>query len=49
MPLQSAGSLVDKLKRFKRFALRCEKSAQNFGSFVVFALGLVIVKSDHAA
>jgi hypothetical protein len=25
---------VGKLKRFKRIALRCEKTAQNYGSFV---------------
>jgi transposase len=41
--------LVGKLKRFKRVALRCEKTAQNFGSLVAFALGLIIVKSVHTA
>jgi transposase len=41
--------LVGKLKRFKRVALRCEKTAQNFGSVVAFALGLIIVKSVHTA
>src|SRR5215213_9333578 len=40
--------LVGKLKRFKRVALRCEKTNRNFGSFVAFALGLIIVKSVHA-
>ena len=39
--------LVGKLKRFKRIALRCEKTNRNFGSFVAFALGLIIVKSVH--
>jgi transposase len=39
--------LVGKLKRFKRIALRCEKTAQNYGSIVAFALGLIIVKSVH--
>jgi transposase len=39
--------LVGKLKRFKRIALRCEKTARNFGSFVAFALGLIIIKSVH--
>jgi transposase len=29
---------VGKLKRFKRIALRCEKTAQNYGSFVALAL-----------
>jgi transposase len=33
--------LVGKLKRFKRIALRCEKTNKNFGSFVAFALGLI--------
>ena len=41
--------LVGKLKRFKRVALRCEKTKRNFGSFVAFALGLIIVKSVHTA
>jgi transposase len=39
--------LVGKLKRFKRVALRCEKTSTNYGSFVAFALGLIIVKSVH--
>jgi transposase len=41
--------LVGKLKRFKRIALRCEKTNKNFSSFVAFALGLIIVKSVHTA
>ena len=41
--------LVGKLKRFKRIALRCEKTHKTFGSFVAFALGLIIVKSGHRA
>ena len=41
--------LVGKLKRFKRIALRCEKTDRNFGSFVAFALALIIVKSVHRA
>ena len=41
--------LVGKLKRFKRVALRCEKTAQNYGSFVALALGLILVKSVHTA
>ena len=40
---------VGKLKRFKRVALRCEKTAQNYGSFVALALGLILVKSVHTA
>jgi transposase len=41
--------LVGKLKRFKRVALRCEKTAQNFGSIVALALGFILVKSVHRA
>jgi len=41
--------LVGKLKRFKRIALRCEKTNKNFASFVAFALGLIIVTSVHTA
>ena len=38
-----------KLKRFKRIALRCEKTAQNYASFVAFACGLILVKTVHTA
>ena len=41
--------LVGKLKRFKRVALRCEKTAQNYGSFVALALGFILLKSVHTA
>jgi transposase len=41
--------LVGKLKRFKRVALRCEKTDKNFASIVALALGLIIVKSVHTA
>jgi hypothetical protein len=40
---------VGKLKRFKRIALRCEKTAQNYGSFVALALGFILIKSVHTA
>jgi hypothetical protein len=40
---------VGKLKRFKRIALRCEKKAQNYGSFVALALGFILIKSVHTA
>ena len=39
--------LVGKLKRFEQIALRCEKTARNFGSFVALVLGLILVKSVH--
>ena len=38
---------VGKLKRFKRIALRCEKTACNYGSFVALALGFILIKSVH--
>jgi transposase len=40
---------VGKLKRFKRVALRCEKTAQNYGSVVAFGLTMILVKSVHRA
>jgi transposase len=42
---------IGKLKRFKRVALRCEKSAENYAAIVAFAFacGLVLVKSVHMA
>jgi hypothetical protein len=30
-------------------ALRCEKTAQNYGSFVALALGFILIKSVHTA
>ncbi len=38
---------VGKLKRFKRIALRCEKTAVNFLSLVSFPCDLILVKSVH--
>ncbi|RYY13754.1 MAG: hypothetical protein EON55_09760 [Alphaproteobacteria bacterium] len=38
-----------KLKRFKRIALRCEKTAENYGSLVAFACTGILVKSVHTA
>jgi transposase len=40
---------VGKLKRFKRIALRCEKTARNFRSFVALAAVLILIKSVHTA
>ena len=40
---------IGKLKRFKRIALRCEKTAENYAAFVAFACGLILVKSVHTA
>ena len=41
--------LVGRLKRFKRIALRCEKTARNYRSFVALAFGLILLKSVHTA
>jgi transposase len=41
--------LVGTLKRFKRIALRCQKTAQNYGSFGALALGFILTKSVHRA
>ena len=38
---------VGKLKRFKRVALRCEKTAQNYGSFVALALAFICIIRPH--
>ena len=40
---------VGKLKRFKRSALRCEKTKTNFASFVALAIGFVLVQFSHTA
>jgi transposase len=40
---------VGRLKRFKRVALRCEKTAQNFRSIVAFAASLCLIKFVHTA
>ena len=40
---------VGKLKRFKRVALRCEKTARNFGSFIALAAAFILIKSVHTA
>ena len=40
---------MGKLKRFKRIAMRCEKTAESYAAFVGFACGLILVKSVHRA
>ena len=40
---------VGKIKRFKRIALRCEKTAQNFAAFISLACTFILVKSVHMA
>jgi transposase len=38
-----------KLKRFKRIALRCQKTAENFRAIVSFAAALCLIKVVHTA
>ena len=38
-----------KLERFKRIALRCEKTTKNYRSIVAFACGLILIKSVRTA
>jgi len=40
---------VGRVKRFKRVALRCEKTARNFRSIVAFTAGLCLIKFVHTA
>jgi transposase len=40
---------LGRLKRFKRVALRCEKTERNFRSIVSFAAGLGLIKFVHTA
>ena len=38
---------IGRLKRFKRVALRCEKTATNYRSIVAFAAGLCLIEFVH--
>jgi transposase len=40
---------IGKLKRFKRVAMRCEKTDISYSAFISFACGLMLVKSVHTA
>jgi transposase len=40
---------IGRLKRFKRIALRCEKTAQNFAAFISLACTFIRAKSVHTA
>jgi transposase len=40
---------MGKLKRFKRVAMRCEKTAESYAAIVSFACTLILVKSVHRA
>ena len=41
--------MIGKLKRFKRVALRCEKTARNFRSIIALAATFILIKSVHTA
>ena len=38
---------MGKIKRFKRIALRCEKTARNYRSFVALTCAFILIKSVH--
>ena len=40
---------IGKLKRFKRVAMRCEKTDVSYSAFISFACGLMLIKSVHTA
>jgi transposase len=40
---------IGKLKRFKRVAMRCEKTDISYSAIISFACGLILVKSVHTA
>jgi transposase len=40
---------IGRLKRFKRIALRCEKTAQNFAASISLACTFILAKSVHTA
>jgi transposase len=40
---------VGKIKRFKRIALRCEKTARNYGSILALVCAFILIKSVHTA
>ena len=41
--------MMGKIKRFKRIALRCEKMATNYASFLALVCGFILIKSVHTA
>jgi hypothetical protein len=43
------GQAIGKLKRFKRVAMRCEKTDISYSAIISFACGLMLVKSVHRA
>ena len=41
--------LIGRLKRFKRVAMRCEKTKTNYSSIVAWAFAIILVESVHTA
>ena len=41
--------LIGKLKRFKRIAMRCEKTTRNYASLIALAFVIILIKSVHTA
>jgi hypothetical protein len=41
--------MMGKIKRVKRIALRCEKTARNYSSFLALVCGFILIKSVHTA
>ena len=41
--------MMGKIKRFKRIALRCEKTATNYASFLALVCRFILIKSVHTA
>jgi IS5 family transposase len=41
--------LIGKIKRFKRIALRCEKTATHFSSFLALVCAFIWIKFVHRA
>lgn len=40
---------IGKLKRFKRVAMRCDKTITSYAAFISFACAMILVKSVHTA
>ena len=41
--------LIGTLKRFKRIAMRCEKTKRNYASLIALAFVIILIKSVHTA
>jgi transposase len=39
--------LIGKAKRFKRLAMRCEKTARNYAAIVALVFGFILIQSVH--